>query len=153
MSAIKMGGGWHFHLKGRKSGKFGGVLVLQQLYGALLVLQQYRHKLCQLGQVGTIMLVYSIMVSPWNIILCLSITKSDFHPALLPFNHNISFLLLSPIIIKQILLNWHLFVKELLLNFLKAQLSHPHLLPYKLHTKPANAALNKITNCNLSWKT
>lgn len=37
MSAIKMGGGWHFHLKGRKLGKFGGVLVLQQLYGALLV--------------------------------------------------------------------------------------------------------------------
>ena len=140
MSAIEMGGGWHFHLKGRKSGKFGGVLVLQQLYGALLVLQQYRHRICQPGQVGIIMLIYSILVCPWNIILHLS--KLDFDPALLIISHFL--------IIKHILFNWHLFVKELLLNFLQAELSHPHLLPPKFHTKPADAALNKIKNCNLS---
>ena len=85
MSAIKMGGGWHFHLKGRKSGKFGGVLVLQQLYGALLVLQQYWHRICQPGQVGIILLIYSILVCPWNIILHFS--KLYFDPALLINDH------------------------------------------------------------------
>ena len=128
MSAIEMGGGWHFHLKGSKSGKFvGGVLVLQQLYWALLVLQQCRLYICHSWRVGTI-----LFIQLWFIDSLPGLFTSSQHC----FHKNAlcicdlssrNLLLINCKILKFFFLKLHLFVKKLLLNFLWTEISHTHL--------------------------
>ena len=130
MSAIEMGGGWHFHLKGRKSGKFvGGVLVLQQLYWALLVLQQCRLYICHSWRVGTILFIqlWFIDALPGLFTWTQHCLHKNVNALCFCDLSSRNLLLINCKNLKFFFLKLHLFVKKLLLNFLWTEISHTHL--------------------------
>ena len=137
MSAIEMGGGWHFHLKGRKSGKFvGGVLVLQQLYWALLVLQQCRLYICHCCWQPGVVCVYSIMVywrPSWSFYMKSALFHKNVNALCICDLSSRNLLLINCKNLKFFFLKLHLFVKKFLLDILWTEISHTHLALTNIH--------------------